>query len=97
MTLTPVDLAANVTITFWTALTGGSQITDLALNSDGTSPVTSVTTDANGEIPAFYGPSGVWQMAADANGGSGPRRWVYASDMGNRLDVLATYLKTLTG
>lgn len=71
--------AAGVVITFYTALTGGSQVTDL--QTTGGSPITSVTTDANSEIPQFYGPPGYFKMAADANSGAGPRRWVWAADV----------------
>lgn len=75
-----IALQSGVSVTFYTALTGGTQVTDLQNTSGGA--ITSVTTNSNGEIPEFYGPAGVAKLAADANGGSGPRRWITANDTG---------------
>lgn len=81
-----VEIAGNTTVTFWDSLAGGNQITDL---TDGNgNAISSVTTDSYGEFPEFYGPAGVWRMAADAFGGAGPRRWVQATDMGDELTGL---------
>ena len=90
-----IQTAPGTTLTFWTALTGGSQITDLTdLSSN---PITSVTADANGEIPSFFGPSGTWRMAVDASGGAGPRVWITAVDEGDYLTTLRTYLVSIAG
>lgn len=58
-------LAGNIAVTFWTAQTSGTQITDLIFNG---SPATSITTVA-GQLPEFQGPDGVNQMWADAGAG----------------------------
>jgi hypothetical protein len=52
--------------TFWTALVGGTQYTDLLLNG---ASVTSVQTDADGRPPTFQGPQGVLAMYADFGAG----------------------------
>jgi parallel beta-helix repeat protein len=56
------------TLTFYDAETGGNQVTDLALNADGTSPVSSIAVPATGDVPTFYGPDGVTQLWVSANG-----------------------------
>jgi hypothetical protein len=54
-------------ITFWTASTAGTQVTDL-LDANG-SVVTSIQTDGAGQFPPFQGPAdGTAQMWADAGG-----------------------------
>lgn len=77
-------LATAVTVTFWSAATAGTQYTDLALNPDGSSPVTDVTTGATagteGAIPLFYGPAGVVAMWAAV--GTAPRSLIVANDTG---------------
>jgi hypothetical protein len=85
--------APGATVTFWTALIGGSQYTDL--QNTGGGAITSVVTDANGELPELFGPAGVWKMAADAGGGT--RRWVVASDFGDFLGAVYTSLVNLGG
>jgi hypothetical protein len=90
-----IDRAAGVTVTFYNALTGGNQITDLTTAGGG--PITSVVSDASGEIPEFFGPANVVEMFADANGGLGPRRRVTAADLGDLTVVLYNALKLLTG
>jgi hypothetical protein len=87
--------AAGVNLTFWTALVGGSQITDLTTIGGGA--ITSVTSDSNGFIGEFFGPSGTWKMAADANAGAGPRAWIIATDVGDEVTVLWNFLKPITG
>ena len=87
--------AAGVQVTFWSALTGGSQYTDLT--DSGNNPVTSVTTDSNGRIPAFNGPANIWLMAADANAGNGPRQWILATDIGAEINILYSALQGLVG
>lgn len=65
--------AGGVTITFWPAETGGSQITDL--QSTVGAAIDHVTTSdgtdgrAVGQIPPFYGPDGMIALWASANGG----------------------------
>jgi hypothetical protein len=90
-----IDRAAGVTVTFYNALTGGIQITDLTTAGGG--PITSVVSDASGEIPEFFGPDSVVEMFADANGGLGPRRRVTAADLGDLTVVMYNALKLLTG
>jgi hypothetical protein len=89
----PVETSPSITVTFWDSLVGGNQIVDLT-DASGNS-ISSVTTDAFGEFPEFYGPVGVWRMAADANGGNGPRRWVTASDMGDQVSGLVSQVTSL--
>jgi hypothetical protein len=92
--------APGVTLTFWDSLVGGAQYPAAPLPGgvddgtgllDGTgTPTASVTCDANGEIPdSLQGPDGIYRMAADASGGTGPRRWLYANDIGTDLTTLA--------
>lgn len=79
-------LSGAQVVKFYTASTGGSQYTDLATNSDGTGPITQVTTSdgtdgrAVGTIPPFYGPDGVTGMWAGV--GTGPRSLILATDLG---------------
>ena len=77
----------NATLTFWSASTGGTQYTDL-LDMLGTA-ITSVTADSNGEFPQVQGPDTdpeTWLMWADGSGdGSGPRRAVMATDIGDTV------------
>jgi hypothetical protein len=92
-----VAQAAGATLTFWDSLTGGTQYTAAPMpggTDDGTglldgtnTPISSVTCDSNGEIPdALQGPDGVYKMAADASGGgTGPRRWIEANDVGDDI------------
>jgi hypothetical protein len=72
-------LVPGATVTFWSAATGGTQLTDLLDMTN--AAVTSVTTDANGAVPQLQGPDGTWTMWADANGGAGPRRMMGATDL----------------
>ena len=90
---TSITLVPNAVVTFWTALSGGSQYTDL--QNTGGGAITSVTADANGQIPEFFGPAGIWKMAADAGGGT--RRWVTASDIGDFLNAVYTSVHALGG
>ena len=95
-----VGQAAGAVLTFWDSLAGGDQypaapmpggVDDGTGLLDGTgAPISSVTCDGNGEIPdALQGPDGVYTMAADASGGgTGPRRWITANDMGGDLTAL---------
>ena len=67
-------LAGGVVVTFWTARTGGTQITDLQNTSGGA--ISTITTSdgsdgrAAGSVPEFYGPPWVRQMWASAAGGA---------------------------
>lgn len=81
-------LVPSATVTFWTASTGGTQITDLLDMTN--AAITSVITDSNGAIPELQGPlttPETWYMWADANGGAGPRRLVIGTDLDGKLDV----------
>jgi Putative Ig domain len=88
-----ITLAPSATVIFFNALTAGAQYTDLTGTAG--NAITSVTSDANGEIPEFYGPVGIWKMAADGNGGAGPRRWMTASDMGDQVSGLVSQVTSL--
>lgn len=77
----------GITVTFWSAASGGSQYTDL-LNATGT-PITSVISAADGSLPQISGPDAVTAMWADASGGAGPRRLAAATDLGTALSALA--------
>jgi hypothetical protein len=81
-------ITPSAEITFYDAATAGNQYTDL-LTADGT-PITSVTSDTNGELPQFQGPDTdpeTWQMWADGSGGAGPRRLMVATDIGTTLNA----------
>lgn len=67
-----VESPTGATVLFYDAQTGGNQITDL--QDSGGAPITSVTADSTGMMPVFFGPDGVTQMWASANGG--PRRMI---------------------
>lgn len=90
-------LQGNVPLTFWTARTGGGQLSDLSNNSSGSSPITLLTTSDGddgyriGVIPVFYGPDGVTQMWASAD--NGERQVIVANDLGD--DVADAILKTV--
>lgn len=85
-------LVPSTVVTFWTDATAGSQYDDLL---DLTSaPITSVTTDANGAVPQFYGPDGVYAMYADAGG---DRRVVVAVDLGADIATNITAVASLQG
>jgi hypothetical protein len=90
-----MDRAAGATVTFWSAITGGTQYTDLT--TTGGAPITSIVTDSSGEMGEFYGPSGVWSMYADANAGAGPRRRMTAADQGDMLTLLRDAVARLGG
>ena len=86
-----VLMIPSASVTFWTAQTGGAQITDL-LDTIGT-PITAATADDVGEFPPIQGPDtdpGTWYMWADGSGGTGPRRAVVATDAGDALNALAS-------
>jgi hypothetical protein len=57
---------AAATLKFYTARTGGTQVTDLVLNG---SPVAAIPVPADGQVPTFQGPDGVTELWADAGGG----------------------------
>lgn len=95
-----VSQGAGAVLTFWSSLAGGTQYTAAPMPGgvddgtgllDGTGvPISSVTCDGNGEIPAsLQGPDGVYTMAVDGSGnGTGPRRWITANDIGDDLTTL---------
>lgn len=92
---TPADFAVQITstgllkaasspVTFWTAPTGGSQLTDL-LDGAG-SPLSNVSTSGSGDLPQrFQGPDGADQMWVDAGAG---RKLLLATDAGLRISAL---------
>lgn len=57
---------STVTVTFWSAETGGTHYTDL-LDANG-NPITSAVV-TSGQLPQIQGPDGITQMWADAGGG----------------------------
>jgi len=67
--------APGSTLTFWSAVTGGTQYTDLLLSG---SPVTTITADTRGYVPQFSGPDGISQMWASADGSA---RVLYVSQV----------------
>jgi hypothetical protein len=73
------------TVTFWTARTGGTQITDLLdLSSN---PISSVTTDLNGLLPPFQGPNtGADTLWVD---GGGTRTIIIATDLASEFAQIA--------
>jgi hypothetical protein len=73
-------LEPDTAVTCWNAPSGGSQYTDLT-DTDGTTPLASLTTDSTGAVPEFYGPDAVTEMYLDANAGSGPRRRTVTTDI----------------
>jgi hypothetical protein len=88
-TTTDAEPSDAINVIFYDALTAGNAITDL-LDNTGT-PITAVTTDANGFLPEFSGPdtspaAETRKMAADANGGAGPRVWIQSTDMSADID-----------
>lgn len=85
-------VAAATAVTFWDSSLGGAQITDLQL-TNGT-PASTITTDANGFLPTFWGPlDSRHAMWADA--GTGQRRLVFAvGDLAQAL-IPADWLPTV--
>lgn len=71
-----MGVAPGAVVTFWSASDGGVQYTDL-LDGAGT-PITEITADQYGMLPAFQGPDGVAIMWASAGGTS--RVWLKARD-----------------
>jgi lysophospholipase L1-like esterase len=82
-------LQPSTTVTCWNAASGGTQYTDLT-QTDGSTALPTLTTDATGAVPEFYGPDGVRSLYLDANGGSGPRRRTLATDIGEDLTTAET-------
>jgi hypothetical protein len=95
-------LTGGAIITLWSLPTGGTQYTDLTdvsssaiesvTSSDGTDGLTT------GQIPAFYGPDGVWVMWAainDPGDGSAPRQQMCSTDLGAQVNAQATAAGTL--
>lgn len=88
----------SATLQFWTQSSGGAQVTDLLDLLD--TPITEVTADANGEFPQVMGPDTdpeTWLMWADGSGdGSGPRRAVTATDLGDAVSAIAAAVADLS-
>ena len=83
-------LTPSVTWLFYTAATGGTQYTDLAMTSGGGTPVTSMASNSAGELPQFFGPNNVVEMWASADGG--PRAKILANDIGTSWATTDTAL-----
>lgn len=77
-------------VTFWSANPGGTQYLDLLDAID--TPITEAVADSeDGEFQPIQGPDTApetWYMWADGSGGAGPRRLVYATDMGDALNAI---------
>lgn len=90
------QVRGGVTLTFYDQETGGTRYDDLQTLSG--SPMTQVVTSGGldgrtkGQIPAFLGPNGVFEMWADGNGGSGPRVLMSAANIGSELGPVASQL-----
>lgn len=87
-------LEPSTAVTCWNMESGGSQYTDL-VETDGTTPITTLTTDTTGAVPEFFGPDGVRSLYLDANGGVGPRRRTVATDVGEDLTTVESDVSTL--
>lgn len=85
------NMLPNETVTLWTAVTGGTQVTDLQDPDTGDPLGSSITTDGHGNIPAFLGPDGTTYLWASASAdGSEPRYAMTAVDVGDSFaDVTA--------
>lgn len=72
-----LTLAGVRQVLLFDAEVGGSQVTDISADALGSVPLAEVTSDADGYIPAFYGPEGVVSLWAQAEGGD--RRFLMVS------------------
>jgi hypothetical protein len=90
-----VGFVAGATVLFYTAVSGGTQITDLSTDSAGVTPVTGTTTDASGAVIEVYGPDGTRGMWASANGGT--RVYMAARDVPDSVTAAESGLSTLSG
>lgn len=83
----------TATVTFWTAPTGGTQVTDLLLTG---TAVSQITTLPDGTLPAFSGPAnGADQLWAQAGGAR--RSLLQATDVGARLAAVEQVQGQLAG
>jgi hypothetical protein len=73
---------ATATVTFWTAASGGSQVTDL-LDASGNA-ASSITTDSSGQLPSFQGPNDA-SAVLWASAGGGARARLGATDSPSRI------------
>ncbi|MFG2001676.1 hypothetical protein ACGFNU_21250 [Spirillospora sp. NPDC048911] len=83
-------LAPGVVVSFYNAAAAGTQYTDLLDLSN--TPITTVTTTADGALPQFWGPDGVTRMYAEAGG---ERRAVTAIDAGDVVTDLRATVQSL--
>lgn len=92
-----VVLQPGATVTLWTDQTGGTQVTDLAADENGITPLTQITTSDGtdgrhpGQIPTFWGPDAqpeVYDLWASANGG--PRQHLISPDVEKLAATVAT-------
>lgn len=77
-----VALVPNANVAFWTAASGGTQITTLTYNGN---PVTTVPATATGQLPVFTETTGITSMWADA--GAGVRVLIKPTNSGSSLDA----------
>jgi len=93
------QLTAGVTVTFFSAETGGTQYTDL-LDDQG-NPITAVVSADGtpggrglGVLPPFRGPDTIKRMWAQA--GSGPRLLIVTNDLDNLIPAVELILPPMT-
>lgn len=95
-----VVFTPGASVTFYNAISGGDQYTDLTEDDKATPIVGSaVTADENGHLaPQFAGPDGLLGMWADGNAGSGPRVWMTSTELGSLVQSLDNQINnSLTG
>lgn len=80
------DRVAGAIVTIWTAVTGGTQLTDLQTPAAVAIPDGEVTSDSNGVI-SFLGPDDGTSVVF-ADGGLGGRTKMLSTDLADRVEVL---------
>lgn len=90
------NVRASAAVTFWTAATGGSQVTDIQTATGGaTSPAGTITAAADGAV-SFLGPAdGTAALYADAGGSR--RVLMLATDTATRLAAAEAALAAASG
>lgn len=90
------ELVPDTAVTLWDAETGGLQVTDL-LDPDSMTPLgSSISTDVDGNIPAFLGPDGTTTLWGSASlDGSATRYAMVPVDLGDEITNLDTRVTTL--
>lgn len=88
-------LSSGVPVTFYTAATGGTQITDLQDMSG--NAISTVGTTANGFLPQFQGPDSTGSLASNANqmwasvNGSSTRYQIFGAHAGSFDPLTSSY------